>query len=164
MLYTTLSIPPSHCLNHESSIVDLQTLIPIQQQQCYRFVSVCLCMSLWRSVSQCVSVCACLSGCLCVCPHVSVPFHVCVHISVPLHVCVSVTPIMHCSIMWWSKKVCFVASAVRLYYRCVEGKTAGQKWCGNIPWAMVSPSYCYYWKSWAHTLTWKPSDHHCPVH
>ncbi|XP_062313567.1 transcription termination factor 2 [Osmerus eperlanus] len=53
------SIPPSHCLNHESSIVDLQTLIPIQQQQCYR-----------------------------------------------------------------------------LYYRCVEGKTAGQKWCGNIPWTM----------------------------
>ncbi|XP_019736465.1 transcription termination factor 2 isoform X2 [Hippocampus comes] len=24
----------------------------------------------------------------------------------------------------------------RLFYRCVEGKKAGQRWCGNVPWAM----------------------------
>uniref|UniRef100_A0A8C6TUR1 Transcription termination factor 2 n=1 Tax=Neogobius melanostomus TaxID=47308 RepID=A0A8C6TUR1_9GOBI len=26
----------------------------------------------------------------------------------------------------------------RLFYRCVEGKKAGQKWCGNVPWTAVS--------------------------
>ncbi|CAL8267295.1 unnamed protein product [Lota lota] len=25
----------------------------------------------------------------------------------------------------------------RLYYRCVSGKKAGQKWCGNVPWTEV---------------------------
>lgn len=52
------SIPPSHCLNHEDSVVELQALVHSQQQeQCYR-----------------------------------------------------------------------------LYYRCVEGKKAGQRWCGHVPW------------------------------
>uniref|UniRef100_A0AAY5L7P3 Transcription termination factor 2 n=1 Tax=Esox lucius TaxID=8010 RepID=A0AAY5L7P3_ESOLU len=51
------NIPSSHCLNHEDSMVELQSLILSQQQQGYR-----------------------------------------------------------------------------LYYRCVSGKKAGQRWCGNIPW------------------------------
>uniref|UniRef100_A0A4W5RZJ6 Transcription termination factor 2 n=1 Tax=Hucho hucho TaxID=62062 RepID=A0A4W5RZJ6_9TELE len=50
-------IPASHCLLHEDSMVELQTLIRSQQQQGYR-----------------------------------------------------------------------------LYYRCVLGKKAGQRWCGNVPW------------------------------
>uniref|UniRef100_A0A8C7CFT8 Transcription termination factor 2 n=1 Tax=Oncorhynchus kisutch TaxID=8019 RepID=A0A8C7CFT8_ONCKI len=50
-------IPASHCLLHEDSMVELQTLIRSQQQQGYR-----------------------------------------------------------------------------LYYRCVLGKNAGQRWCGNVPW------------------------------
>ncbi|XP_014029551.2 transcription termination factor 2 isoform X1 [Salmo salar] len=50
-------IPASHCLLHEDSMVELQTLIHSQQQQGYR-----------------------------------------------------------------------------LYYRCVLGKNAGQRWCGNVPW------------------------------
>ncbi|KAL0963605.1 hypothetical protein UPYG_G00308520 [Umbra pygmaea] len=50
-------VPASHCLHHEDSMVELQTVIFSQQQQCYR-----------------------------------------------------------------------------LYYRCVLGKKAGQRWCGNIPW------------------------------
>uniref|UniRef100_A0A8C7PY90 Transcription termination factor 2 n=1 Tax=Oncorhynchus mykiss TaxID=8022 RepID=A0A8C7PY90_ONCMY len=52
-----LGIPASHCLLHEDSMVELQTLIRSQQQQGYR-----------------------------------------------------------------------------LYYRCVLGKNAGQRWCGNVPW------------------------------
>uniref|UniRef100_UPI003AADDD61 transcription termination factor 2 n=1 Tax=Centroberyx gerrardi TaxID=166262 RepID=UPI003AADDD61 len=51
------SIPPSHCLNHEDSMVELQALTYNQQQQSHR-----------------------------------------------------------------------------LFYRCVVGKKAGQKWCGNVPW------------------------------
>uniref|UniRef100_A0A6Q2ZM64 Transcription termination factor 2 n=1 Tax=Esox lucius TaxID=8010 RepID=A0A6Q2ZM64_ESOLU len=54
------NIPSSHCLNHEDSMVELQSLILSQQQQGYR-----------------------------------------------------------------------------LYYRCVSGKKAGQRWCGNIPWTAV---------------------------
>ncbi|XP_044222442.1 transcription termination factor 2 isoform X2 [Thunnus albacares] len=51
------SISPSHCLNHEDSMVELQALTFSQQQQSYR-----------------------------------------------------------------------------LFYRCIVGKKAGQKWCGNVPW------------------------------
>uniref|UniRef100_A0A6Q2XWZ3 Transcription termination factor 2 n=1 Tax=Esox lucius TaxID=8010 RepID=A0A6Q2XWZ3_ESOLU len=54
------NIPSSHCLNHEDSMVELQSLILSQQQQGYR-----------------------------------------------------------------------------LYYRCVSGKKAGQRWCGNIPWTQT---------------------------
>uniref|UniRef100_A0A3P8XIY9 Transcription termination factor 2 n=1 Tax=Esox lucius TaxID=8010 RepID=A0A3P8XIY9_ESOLU len=32
-----------------------------------------------------------------------------------------------------------VYSLYRLYYRCVSGKKAGQRWCGNIPWTKRSP-------------------------
>lgn len=28
----------------------------------------------------------------------------------------------------------------RVFYRCVEGKKAGQRWCGNVPWTAVR--YC----------------------
>uniref|UniRef100_A0A8C6TSB0 Transcription termination factor 2 n=1 Tax=Neogobius melanostomus TaxID=47308 RepID=A0A8C6TSB0_9GOBI len=55
------SLPPSHCLQHEDSTVELQALTHSQQQKTYR-----------------------------------------------------------------------------LFYRCVEGKKAGQKWCGNVPWTAVS--------------------------
>ncbi|XP_028249246.1 transcription termination factor 2 [Parambassis ranga] len=51
------SIPPSHCLHHEDSLVELQALTYSQQQQVHR-----------------------------------------------------------------------------LFYRCIVGKQAGQKWCGNVPW------------------------------
>ncbi|XP_010769266.1 transcription termination factor 2-like, partial [Notothenia coriiceps] len=51
------SIPPSHCLQHEDSMVELQALTYSLQQQSHR-----------------------------------------------------------------------------LFYRCIEGKKAGQKWCGNVPW------------------------------
>ncbi|XP_030285329.1 transcription termination factor 2 isoform X2 [Sparus aurata] len=51
------SVPPSHCLHHEDSMVELQALTYIQQQQSYR-----------------------------------------------------------------------------LFYRCVVGKKAGQRWCGYVPW------------------------------
>uniref|UniRef100_A0A6Q2YI39 Transcription termination factor 2 n=1 Tax=Esox lucius TaxID=8010 RepID=A0A6Q2YI39_ESOLU len=30
-----------------------------------------------------------------------------------------------------------VYSLYRLYYRCVSGKKAGQRWCGNIPWTQT---------------------------
>ncbi|XP_077393701.1 transcription termination factor 2 isoform X2 [Festucalex cinctus] len=53
------SIPASHCLQHEDSVVELQALTYSQQQQCNR-----------------------------------------------------------------------------LFYRCVEGKKAGQRWCGHVPWSM----------------------------
>uniref|UniRef100_A0A8C6TRG3 Transcription termination factor 2 n=1 Tax=Neogobius melanostomus TaxID=47308 RepID=A0A8C6TRG3_9GOBI len=55
------NLPPSHCLQHEDSTVELQALTHSQQQKTYR-----------------------------------------------------------------------------LFYRCVEGKKAGQKWCGNVPWTAVS--------------------------
>ncbi|CAG08245.1 unnamed protein product, partial [Tetraodon nigroviridis] len=25
----------------------------------------------------------------------------------------------------------------RLFYRCTEGKKAGRRWCGNVPWSAV---------------------------
>ncbi|XP_061648178.1 transcription termination factor 2 isoform X1 [Phyllopteryx taeniolatus] len=53
------SISPSHCLQHEDSMVELQALTSNQQQQCNR-----------------------------------------------------------------------------LYYRCIVGKKAGQRWCGNVPWTV----------------------------
>uniref|UniRef100_A0A8C5E8V8 Transcription termination factor 2 n=1 Tax=Gouania willdenowi TaxID=441366 RepID=A0A8C5E8V8_GOUWI len=34
----------------------------------------------------------------------------------------------------------------RLFYRCVLGKKAGQRWCGNVPWSMVrfcQSVFCY---------------------
>ncbi|XP_041700417.2 transcription termination factor 2 [Coregonus clupeaformis] len=58
-------IPASHCLLHEDSTVELQTLIRSQQQQGYR-----------------------------------------------------------------------------LYYRCVLGKKAGQRWCGNVPWTAPEAEKC----------------------
>uniref|UniRef100_A0A8C7CFY2 Transcription termination factor 2 n=1 Tax=Oncorhynchus kisutch TaxID=8019 RepID=A0A8C7CFY2_ONCKI len=30
-------------------------------------------------------------------------------------------------------------SLLRLYYRCVLGKNAGQRWCGNVPWTTKTP-------------------------
>ncbi|KAM6934577.1 transcription termination factor 2 [Xenentodon cancila] len=51
------SVPPSHCLHHEDSVVELQALSYSQQQQSHR-----------------------------------------------------------------------------LYYRCIEGKKTGQRWCGSVPW------------------------------
>lgn len=38
-----ISIPASHCLLHEDSMVELQTLIHSQQQQGYRSVCVHVC-------------------------------------------------------------------------------------------------------------------------
>lgn len=57
----TTSLPPSHCLQHEDSTVELQALTYSQQQKTYR-----------------------------------------------------------------------------LFYRCMEGKKSGQKWCGNVPWTAPS--------------------------
>uniref|UniRef100_A0A674PHD4 Transcription termination factor 2 n=1 Tax=Takifugu rubripes TaxID=31033 RepID=A0A674PHD4_TAKRU len=34
------------------------------------------------------------------------------------------------------KQSCDFSQPTSLFYRCIEGKNAGQRWCGNVPWSM----------------------------
>uniref|UniRef100_A0A668AUY0 Transcription termination factor 2 n=1 Tax=Myripristis murdjan TaxID=586833 RepID=A0A668AUY0_9TELE len=35
------------------------------------------------------------------------------------------------------KQGCDFSQVARLFYRCIVGKKAGQRWCGNVPWTAV---------------------------
>lgn len=84
------SIPASHCLHHEESVVELQALTYNQEKQSHRWV---------RTDGLCDNSADWL----------------------PL---ISVGALL-CSLYF------------RVFYRCVEGKKAGQRWCGNVPWTAV---------------------------
>ncbi|TNN60925.1 Transcription termination factor 2 [Liparis tanakae] len=72
-------IPPSHCLLHEDSMVELQALSCSLQQQSHRCGSSVLVQSAVSHTTETVLL-------------------------------------------------------SRLFFRCIVGKKAGQKWCGNVPW------------------------------
>uniref|UniRef100_A0A8C5E904 Transcription termination factor 2 n=1 Tax=Gouania willdenowi TaxID=441366 RepID=A0A8C5E904_GOUWI len=75
-------------------------------------------------------------------PNKDKSFYVCVDNVTPSHCLHHEESVVELQALSYSQQ----KQGYRLFYRCVLGKKAGQRWCGNVPWSMVrfcQSVFCY---------------------